>query len=108
MPPADHERIIESCQFVWQGIVIEVEYEPNWLSSLPGPYGYAHLDIYAIYPERAPWPITETGYRSHFLRPGEVEDHGGLEGFVRAWLDAAAKSKKWQTYLAKTQQLSLF
>jgi hypothetical protein len=32
----------------------------------------AHLAIRSVAPERAPLPITETGYLSHFHQPGDV------------------------------------
>lgn len=41
-------------------------------------------------------PITETGYRSHFLPDGIVEDHGGPEAYVLALLDHEADSDAWK------------
>lgn len=41
-------------------------------------------------------PITETGYRSHFLPDGNVEEHGGPEAYVLAWLDHEADSAAWK------------
>lgn len=73
-------RTLIAATLDWQGIIVEIVYEPNWLNianrdcDLPS----AHLDIRSIKPERAPLPITETGYRSHFLHPDEID-----EGAVR-------------------------
>ena len=43
-----------------------------------------------------PLPITETGYRSHFPHPADVEHLGGPVAYVEAWLDAMAQSKAWR------------
>ncbi len=61
-------RRTELHRFEWNGILLEVTYEPEWLP--PGILGaeVAHLQIQSIYPTNAPLPITETDYRSHFHR----------------------------------------
>ena len=58
-------RLIETFRVEWSDISIEIRYEPNWLNLDIG-YDTAHLAIVSIAPDRAPLPITETGYRSHF------------------------------------------
>lgn len=35
--------------------------------------GFDHIEVSTIEPERAPLPITETGYRSHFLHASTLE-----------------------------------
>lgn len=50
----------QSYRFTWQGVEIEAVYEPLRWGVI------AHLSIRSIKPERAPLPITGTGYRSHF------------------------------------------
>lgn len=52
--------------FTWQSIEIEAVYRPRYNSII------AHLEIRSINPERAPLPITNTGYLSHFHQPGTV------------------------------------
>ena len=94
----------ETHKFTWEGIEIELTYVPK-------AYGgaIAHLEVRSINPKRAPLPITETGYRSHFHPVGTVEEgEGTLIEQVTAWLDEEAKSKKWQTYLVESRQFSLF
>jgi hypothetical protein len=68
----------------------------------------AHLQICSRSPEKAPLPITETGYRSHFLAPGLVEERGGPTAFARAWLDQAARQTKWSQLEFKRRQPDLF
>lgn len=91
-------------RFTWEGIEIELTYVPE-------AYGgaIAHLEVRSINPERAPLPITETGYRSHYHPVGTVEaGDGTLVEQVTAWLDEDAKSLRWQTYLVESRQLCLF
>ena len=68
----------------------------------------AHLEIRSIKPDRAPLPITETGYRSHFHEPGTVEAHGGDVVAVVAWPDEEAETKAWMLYVETNTQYSLF
>ena len=65
-------RHIETFRTDWNGIAIEIRWEPNWLNLTSSGYDTAHLEIKSIAPDRAPLPITETGYRSHFTSPETV------------------------------------
>ncbi|GAB5512242.1 MAG: hypothetical protein Rhims3KO_36430 [Hyphomicrobiales bacterium] len=91
-------------RMTWQGIKIELRYKPRTHGDT-----IAHLEVQSINPDRAPLPITESGYRSHFHAIGTVENSDGtLVEQVTAWLNAKAKSKAWKTYVESSQQLSLF
>lgn len=94
----------------WNGIRIEVRWCPNWLDFYERLYGHAlaHLEIESVDPAKAPLPVTETGYRSHFTRPDVIDAAGGPAEFVRAWLDEAAKDPEWLAAEAARKQLSLF
>lgn len=86
----------------WQGIKIEIRYTPDWGG------GYtAHLELQSI-PKRTPLPVTETGYRSYFHPQGIVEEAGGAEAFVTAWLDHEARKPAWRAQQDAGRQLSLF
>lgn len=91
-------------RFIWQGIEIEVVYAPvKWGGVI------AHLEVQSIQPPRAPLPITETGYRSHFHPCGTVEANGGdVVAQVIAWLDEEAAKPRWQRYLEASRQGELF
>lgn len=93
---------------IWHGIKIEVAYEADWLGSSEGPDPLSHLGITSVEPAKAPLPFTETGYRSHFIEPGTVEQAGGPASFVSAWLEEASTSRAWRRYEAESRQLSLF
>lgn len=103
-------RTLIAATLDWQGITVEIVYEPNWLNiaNRDGDLPSAHLDIRSINPERAPLPITETGYRSHFLHPVEIDELGGPVAYVQAWLDEMARSSEWRDHEARSRQLSLF
>lgn len=83
----------------WEGIAVSLAHAPNWLNT-----DYDHIELRAG--ERL--PVTQTGYRSHFISPEELADFESVEGFVRQWLDEAAQSKGWQKHVAESRQLSLF
>lgn len=102
-------RHYEHHETVWNGEKIAISYEPRWLS-LDDDYGLdtAHLEIEAIAPERAPLPITETGYRSHFTTAHAVAAMGGPVALVLTWLNEEAASPAWQREVAAARQLTLF
>ena len=87
----------------WQGITLSVRYCPNWSDAIARVYGepLAHLEIQSEGGEGL--PITETGYRSHFVSPRSIEEHGGAVDYVIAWLDDEAGKQGW----GAAQQLTL-
>ena len=70
--------------------------------------GQDHIEVEALVPKKAPLPITDTGYRSHFLSPLDVVNDGGPVVFVTAWLDREARGKDWQKKQATRSQGDLF
>ena len=89
---------------------ISISFEADWLGSgaRGSKFATAHLQIEAISPERSQLPMTETGYRSHFLPQGDVEQAGGAVAYALAWLEHAAKSPKWRQQEITGRQLNLF
>lgn len=88
-------------RLVWEGITIDARYRPHYC-------GGTHLELHVIDPPRAPLPVTDTGYRSHFHKLGDVEAAGGPAAYTTAWLDHEAKDRKWKRQQVTGQQLSLF
>jgi hypothetical protein len=84
----------------WQGVTVLVSYSPSDIMA------HAHIELRV--PDKRRLPVTETGYRSHFLPRGVVEAAGGPEAFVKAWLDEEAKTSKWKKQAEADRQLSLF
>jgi hypothetical protein len=90
-------------RFQWDGIEIEATYTPVRWGVI------AHLELESIQPPRAPLPVTETGYLSHFHPCGSFEAGGGdVVAQVREWLDKEAKKPAWQNHLRKSRQGELF
>jgi hypothetical protein len=85
----------------WQGIGIEVRYTPNRFE-----IGCDHIELHADDKKRI--PVTETGYRSHFIHRSAIEPFGSAEAYVRTWLDQEAQSPSWRTYVEASRQLTLF
>ena len=69
----------------WEGIAIAVSHKANWLNT-----GFDHIELRAD--QRL--PMTQTGYRSHFIHTEELTLFDGLEDFVRQWLGEAATSRE--------------
>jgi hypothetical protein len=73
---------MEQHKIIWRGIQIEITFTPDSFGMVD------HIELRSE--GRAPLPVTETGYRSHFMSKGTVAEHGGAVAFVTAWLDHEA------------------
>ena len=103
------ERHIEVHALHWQGVDLEISYEASWRGMDPArEFATPHLTVTANRPERARLPISETGFRSHFVHADEVAEGGGPVAYVQAWLDYMAQSREWVAYEQASRQLSLF
>jgi hypothetical protein len=98
----------EISHITWQGIEIEIRFARDWLRSSKTAYPTAHIEVVAIKPPRAALPITETGYRSHFLTAENVDAAGGALAYVLDALNEAAKHPAWKAKTATQRQLTLF
>lgn len=86
---------MEQHPITWRGVELEITFTPEKFGLVD------HIEIMAA--GRAPLPVTEIGYRSHFIAVGTVAHHGGAVAFVTAWLDHEAARTGWSG-----AQLSLF
>jgi hypothetical protein len=86
----------------WRGIALNVRHCPDWSRSC----GIAHIEVISL--ERLPLPITETGYKSHFIHHDQRAEIGTPVEFVIAWLDHDAESTAWKKAEFESRQLSLF
>lgn len=87
----------------WRGIAVRITHHPDRFMR-----GFDYLEVESVAPERAALPITETGYKSHFLPGGDLAGYGGPVAFVTSWLDHEAKSSAWRASELSSRQLSLF
>ena len=100
-------RRTELHRFEWNGALLEITYEPQWLP--PGILGedLAHLQVCSLCPTDAPLPITETGYRSHFIAASAIAAGGGPVAYVDVWLTVESDAPSWQAREQATRQLTL-
>lgn len=83
----------------WEGIPFDLSYtQPSYAAP------FHHIELHA----KGPLPVTETGYRSHFIHPDELAQWPSAEAFVQEWLTAHAGSAEWKAYRLQSRQLSLF
>jgi hypothetical protein len=82
---------------------IRITHARDYLSS-----GNDHVEVESIKPKKAPLPITETGYRSHFMAPLDLINAGGPVAFVAAWIEQEAKGKAWSKAVTVKAQGDLF
>ena len=94
--------IVETCEFEWCSIRISLKHERKYGGLIE------HLEIRTIDPEKAPLPITDTGYKSHFVDEKHIDHYGGSQAYVVAWLDEEASKPKWQRQKDVANQYSLF
>jgi hypothetical protein len=95
---------IEKHEIVWSGITICIRFERNWLGRPPSQYHPTHLQIEAVQPPREPLPITETGYKSHFVAIEAIETAGGPVAYALAWIEDAAQDPAWKALQAQRRQ----
>ena len=86
---------METYNITWRGIAVEITFTPEKFGLVD------HIELRTE--EGVKLPVTETGYRSHFVARGTVAHYGGAVAFVTAWLDEEAKRTGWSG-----AQLSLF
>ncbi len=86
-----------------EDVRIRITHARDYLSS-----GNDHIEVESMAPKKAPLPITETGYRSHFLSPLDLINAGGAVTFVEAWLAAECKGKSWTKSATAAAQGDLF
>lgn len=90
-------------KLVWRHVTCRIRHTPNYLSQ-----GWSHIEIIVLTPKGAPIPITDTGYRSHFLDEDQLAAAGGPAKFFLDWLEREATTKAWARMEARWRQLELF
>jgi len=84
-------------------VTIRITHARDYLSS-----GSDHIEIESIKPAKAPLPMTETGYRSHFMPALDLMNAGGPVAFVQDWLTREAAGKSWRKTSQVDRQGDLF
>ncbi len=86
----------------WEGIVISITHANKYCGVIE------HLEIRSIDPPKALLPITETGYRSHFISEGTLDTYDSPLAYVLAWLEYEADKPEWKAQELAARQYTLF
>ena len=86
-----------------EAVRIRITHAREYLTS-----GSDHIEVESIKPKKAPLPITETGYRSHFMPATELINAGGPVTFITSWIAREASSKVWTKAATVKAQGDLF
>lgn len=80
--PADKQaEQYQITRAIWRGITLEIGHCPMWSK-------IAEIDhIEVITEDHQVLPITETRYRSLFIKPEYIERHRDAQAYVLGWLD---------------------
>jgi len=96
-------RRSSTARIVWRDVTAKVRHTHDYLLD-----GQDHVEVMVVAPAGAVLPITETGYRSHFLPAEELAAAGGAVRFVLDWLDREARTRRWQATEFRWRQLDMF
>jgi hypothetical protein len=77
----------QTIRFDWYGMAVSVTFSPDWSETYKETQGQALYHIEIESDGRRPLPMSETGYRSAFLASSVIEAWGGVEAYVRGWLN---------------------
>lgn len=86
-------------QIEWQGITITITHRKAWPIN-----NFSHIEVKAD--QRL--PMTETGYKSHFMPSEALSEYDGVIDFVIQWLNATCQSKEWLAHMESLRQPNLF
>ncbi|MBL3575658.1 hypothetical protein JMK10_17720 [Rhodovulum sulfidophilum] len=103
-PEARPDCVVWEHRLLWRDYVIKIIHTCGWCRQ----QGVDHLSITCLAPDRAPLPITETGYKSHFLAEFEIAKAGGAVPYVEAWLNQEASTPEWHQQEQASRQMTLF
>ena len=81
-------RRTERYRFDWNGILLEVIYEPQWLPPAILGEDVAHLKVRSIYPTDVPLPFAKHGCFSSTVLASTVAAAGGPVNYVDVMLAA--------------------
>ena len=86
-------------QMEWQGIAITITHRKTYPIN-----DFSHIEVQA----NQRLPMTETGYKSHFMPNDALSEYDGVVDFVIQWLEATCQSKEWKRHVEDMRQPSLF
>jgi hypothetical protein len=82
------KRTTEIHRMDWNGHLLEITYEPDWLPAGIAGEDFAHLQVRSIYPTDAPLPIAPGGLYAHALPRSIITAAGGPVDYIDVMLEA--------------------
>lgn len=82
------KRATEIYRTDWNGILLEITYEPVWMPACIMGQDIAHLQVRSIYPTDAPLPIAKNGYFMQSPAASAIAAAGGPVAYVDVILEA--------------------
>lgn len=99
---------IVNISITWNTRVFEITYDNDWSKIDLDGDSPTWVNLTIISQDGQPFPLSKTGYHSNFISILLIEEHGGVEEYVRDWLDEEASSKAWKDFVEQSRQLTLF
>ena len=78
----------EHHQLNWNGLLLEITYEPSWLPAFITGEDMAQIQVRSIYPSAAPLPIAPSGFYQHALAASIIRAAGGPVAYIDVMLEA--------------------
>ena len=72
----------------WNGLLLEITYEPAWMPTRIAGEDIAHLKVRSIYPTDVPLPIAQSGFYSRSILASTVAAAGGPVNYIDVMLTA--------------------
>jgi len=101
-------RFYKTIELEWRGVAVSIAFCPDWSQAYREVQGQALCHLQITSADRAPLPISETGFRSAFIAEAVIEGWEGPAAYVRGWLDALAREPEWRERSVRAEQLTLF
>jgi hypothetical protein len=81
-------RTTEIHRMDWNGLLLEITYEPIWLPAHIAGEDIAHVKVRSIYPTDVPLPFAEHGFYSSIVLASTVAAAGGPVDYIDVMLAA--------------------
>ena len=81
-------RQTELYRLDWNGVLLEITYEPAWLPAHIAGEDIAHLEVRSIYPTDVPLPFAKHGFFTSTILASTVAAAGGPVNYIDVMLAA--------------------
>lgn len=78
----------EHHQLNWNGLLLEITYEPSWLPAFITGEDMAQIQVRSLYPCSAALPIAPSGFYQHALAASIITAAGGPVAYIDVMLEA--------------------